>query len=198
MLDKKFTRRTFLKVSAGAGALVALEGGLPQFDQWKVAQASTPAKVMPSLCEMCGVKCGIMVTVKDGRAVKIDGHPKHPLSNGRLCARGNAGLKTLYDPDRLKQPLKRVGEGRFEPISWEQAFQEIAAKLKELKANTGRRPWSGLPIRSPSLPTRSTSWRPLARRTISAMPRPATAAARSPTTRPTAICPVLTTPTSST
>lgn len=132
------SRRSFLKLSLAAGAL-ASAGTLPSFGQWQQARAAEKdeSRVVPSICEMCGVKCGIMVTVLDGRVVKIDGQPQHPFSNGKLCARGNAGMRTLYDPDRLKQPLKRVGEGKFEPISWEKAYSEIGAKLRQLKDQYG-------------------------------------------------------------
>ncbi|MCL5677623.1 MAG: molybdopterin-dependent oxidoreductase [Firmicutes bacterium] len=137
-MPSKLSRRTFLKASAATGAMLAVSE-LPSFAGWQKARAAGKAEVLsvPSLCEMCGVKCGIVAQVQEGRVVKIDGNPKHPFSNGKLCARGNAGMKTLYDPDRLKQPLKRVGDGKFEPISWEDAIKEIGAKLKELKAQFG-------------------------------------------------------------
>jgi len=59
------------------------------------------------------------------RVYKIDGNPKDPKSRGRLCARGQAGVSFLYDPDRLKQPMIRAGErgeGKFKNVSWEEAL----------------------------------------------------------------------------
>ncbi|MCL5038838.1 MAG: molybdopterin-dependent oxidoreductase, partial [Firmicutes bacterium] len=138
MLNHKISRRTFLKATAATtGALAAVGAEGISFDRWQKAMAAAPETVVPTICEMCGVKCGILAHVKDGRVVKIEGNPKHPFSSGRLCARGNAGMKTLYDPDRLRQPLKRVGENQFVPISWDEAVKEIAGKLKELKAKYG-------------------------------------------------------------
>ncbi|MBE3580637.1 MAG: molybdopterin-dependent oxidoreductase [Thermoanaerobacteraceae bacterium] len=133
----KISRRTFLKASAAAGALAAFNGGLTVAGRGLPASAAEAERVVPSICEMCGVKCGILVRVREERVVKIEGNPKDPQASGRLCARGNAGMKTLYDPDRLKEPLKRVEEGKFEPISWDQAFREIGEKLQELKARYG-------------------------------------------------------------
>ena len=138
MKDPLLSRRNFLKASLATGALAAASE-LPSFDDWKRARAASPpaTKAVPTLCEMCGVKCGVIAQVRDGRVCRIDGNPKHPSANGKLCARGNAGVATLYDPDRLKQPLKRVAEGKFEPISWDKAFEEIGSKLRELKTKYG-------------------------------------------------------------
>ncbi|GAV24165.1 molybdopterin oxidoreductase [Carboxydothermus islandicus] len=133
----KLTRRSFLKASAATGALAALSGGVMSFERWAAKAAETgDVKLVPSICEMCGTKCGIIVKVKNGRVVKIEGNKEHPNGKGKICARGNAGMKLLYDPDRLKQPLKKEGD-KFVPISWEQAFKEIGEKLKEIKAKYG-------------------------------------------------------------
>ncbi|AKX93199.1 molybdopterin-dependent oxidoreductase [Neomoorella thermoacetica] len=138
MLEQKITRRTFLKGSLAAGALATFGGKLIPIEPAKAAAAGqAETRVVPTLCEMCGVKCGVLAHVRDGRVWRLTGNPRDPQSGGRLCARGNAGTKTLYDPDRLKGPMKRVGEGQFQPISWEQAFQEIGSKLKELKEQYG-------------------------------------------------------------
>ncbi|WP_258360111.1 molybdopterin-dependent oxidoreductase [Moorella sulfitireducens] len=139
MLEQRISRRTFLKGSLVAGALATFGGRLVPLDQAEAAEATTPAaaRVVPTICEMCGVKCGVLAHVRDGRVWRLTGNPKDPQSGGRLCARGNAGTKTLYDPDRLKGPMKRVGDGKFQPISWEQAFAEIGAKLQELKGRYG-------------------------------------------------------------
>jgi len=74
--------------------------------------------------------------VVDGRAVKIEGNPLHPINQGNLCPKGLIGLQILYDPDRIKAPLKRIGErgeGRWQEISWGEAITEVAAHLKELR-----------------------------------------------------------------
>ncbi|MBC7343554.1 MAG: molybdopterin-dependent oxidoreductase [Clostridia bacterium] len=152
MWQPKLSRRRFLKAGAITGALAVGSsllrqpvGGLAEAAGGVSGSglATLPAavagseKVIPSLCEMCSAKCGILAYVREGRVVKIEGNPKDPQAAGKLCARGSAGMKTLYDPDRLKSPMKRVGEGKFDPISWDQAFQEIGPKLKELKLQYG-------------------------------------------------------------
>jgi anaerobic selenocysteine-containing dehydrogenase len=84
----------------------------------------------------CYARCGIIGYVGYGRLVKIGGNPSHPNSRGRLCAKGQAGINLLYDPDRLLFPFKRVGkrgEGRWQRISWEDAYQEIASRLRKVQ-----------------------------------------------------------------
>ena len=63
-----------------------------------------PDRVVPTFCELCFWKCGVLAYVKDDKVYKLEGNPKHPLSNGKLCPRGAGGVGALYDPDRLKTP----------------------------------------------------------------------------------------------
>jgi anaerobic selenocysteine-containing dehydrogenase len=91
-----------------------------------------------SICGQCPAGCGIMVRLVDGYPRKIDGNPLCPLSRGKLCPKGQNGLQVLYDPDRLVGPVKRIGkkgESQWEKISWEEAVDIVANKLKELKDN---------------------------------------------------------------
>jgi anaerobic selenocysteine-containing dehydrogenase len=71
--------------------------------------------------------------VVDGRVVKLDGNPYHPNNQGRLCPKGQAGLQALYDPDRAKGPMRRVGDGSWEEISWDDALSEVADALRRLR-----------------------------------------------------------------
>src|SRR5690348_8321797 len=113
----KITRRGFLKSSS---LVAAIAGGAPRTTQaeshlpgWR---GDTRVEQIATNCEMCFWRCGVMAEVADGRVVKLQGNPHHPLTKGQLCARGNAGTQLLYDPDRLKYPLIRIGqrgEGRF-------------------------------------------------------------------------------------
>ncbi len=78
--------------------------------------------------------CGVLVHVKDNRVVKVEGDPDHPWNQGRLCSRCLSMTQYMYHPDRLKTPLKRVGrkgEGKFESISWDEAFDLIEEKMKK-------------------------------------------------------------------
>ena len=93
-------------------------------------------KLVPGMCQLCSTVCGIMGHVKDGRLIKIEGNPNDPNSRGHLCARGHAGLNHQYHPERLLYPLKRVGkrgEGKWKRISWDEALDEIAEKLKAIR-----------------------------------------------------------------
>ncbi len=90
----------------------------------------------------CPDTCAWQVTVDPttGRAIRIQGHPRHPITQGRLCGKVDRYLERTYHPERLTTPLKRVGpkgEGRFKPISWEQAIHEISARLQEILAHEG-------------------------------------------------------------
>ena len=92
--------------------------------------------LVPGMCQLCSTVCGIMGHVKDGRLIKIEGNPNDPNSRGHLCARGHAGLNHQYHPERLLYPLKRVGkrgEGKWKRISWDDALNEIAEKLKKIR-----------------------------------------------------------------
>lgn len=92
---------------------------------------------IPSTCLACPARCGILCFVEQGRLVKIEGNPEHPNNRGRICARGQAGLNLLYDPERLVHPLERVGPrgaGEWREISWEDALRKLATRLNVLRA----------------------------------------------------------------
>jgi anaerobic selenocysteine-containing dehydrogenase len=85
----------------------------------------------------CPDTCAMLVTVKDGVAVKVQGDPDHPFTDGSLCTKVAHYPERTYSPDRLLHPLKRVGpkgKGEFKRISWDEALDEIAARLKALAA----------------------------------------------------------------
>ena len=85
----------------------------------------------------CPDTCAMLVTVKDGVAVKVQGDPSHPFTDGSLCTKVSHYAERTYAPDRLQHPLKRVGpkgRGEFRRIGWDEALDEIAARLKALAA----------------------------------------------------------------
>ncbi|KQB93360.1 putative oxidoreductase YoaE [Geobacillus sp. PA-3] len=95
-----------------------------------------PTGVFPSVCSLdCPDQCGLLVHKKDGKIVKIQGDPSHPVTKGHICNKVRNMMERIYDPKRLKYPLKRIGakgEGKFARISWDEALETIAAKWKEL------------------------------------------------------------------
>ncbi|OCC14912.1 Molybdopterin oxydoreductase (polysulfide/thiosulfate), catalytic subunit A [Dissulfuribacter thermophilus] len=142
-------RRDFLKLSASSTlALAALgmdkQGGFfkpsKSFAKSQDLPGSLGAKEITSVCEMCFWRCPIVAKVKDGKLVKIEGNPKSPANGPRVCARGNSGVQLLYDPDRLKYPLKRVGErgeGKWAKITWDEALDEIAYNMDKVRKKYG-------------------------------------------------------------
>ncbi|HTG17674.1 MAG TPA: molybdopterin-dependent oxidoreductase, partial [Blastocatellia bacterium] len=101
---------------------------VPGMDYWKA-----------STCGMCPAGCGIVVRTREHKANKIEGNPLHPVNRGALCARGQAGLEVLYNPDRITGPLKRVGErgeGKWQEITWDDAIKTLADKLREIDPNS--------------------------------------------------------------
>jgi len=86
------------------------------------------ATEIATLCEMCVNKCAAIARVEDGVVTKLNPNPMFPKSKNMLCPRGNAGIQALYDPDRLKYPMIRIGEkgeGKFKRVSWEEAYEAI-------------------------------------------------------------------------
>lgn len=144
----KMTRRTFLKSSAvGASALLFAESAIRSLSEG-LSSRGVPVpwyrkdnlRTTYNYCDICPWRCGIIVKSAGNRVYKIDGNPKDPKSRGRLCARGQAGVSFTNDPDRLKEPLIRIGErgeGKFKTASWEQALDFSAQKLKALKDKYG-------------------------------------------------------------
>ena len=97
-------------------------------------------KTVRTTCGICQIGCGVKVYVDDGQIVKIEGDIEHPLNKGVLCPKGMASLEYLYHPDRLRRPLKREGkrgEGKWLPISWEEAIELISVNLTRVKEKYG-------------------------------------------------------------
>ncbi len=92
--------------------------------------------VFKTECFSCNQGCDAVVHVKDGRVVKVEGDASSHVTKGVLCSKGLASTEHLYHKERLHYPLKRAGErgeGKWEKISWDQAFDEIAEKLKRIR-----------------------------------------------------------------
>jgi thiosulfate reductase/polysulfide reductase chain A len=140
MSTDTFSRRKFLGTLAAVGASTAaptLANAESRPPGWHGTERVTK---IATICEMCFWRCGVLASVVDGKVVRIEGNPDHPLTRGRLCARGSAGTGLLYDPDRLKYPLLRTGqrgEGQFKRIGWAQALDYLAERLTAIKSANG-------------------------------------------------------------
>lgn len=93
-------------------------------------------KKVNTVCISCVWSCGLVAYVEDGKLVKVEGMPEHPLSKGYLCPRGEALIDWVYSPDRILYPMKKEN-GQWKRISWDEALDLIAAKLKEVKERYG-------------------------------------------------------------
>ncbi|THB79835.1 MAG: molybdopterin oxidoreductase [Desulfobacteraceae bacterium] len=138
----KVDRRSFLGLGLGAAAGVALSPvGAKLTDDssiWTQTWFLTPVPedgeitFEPSVCSLCPGKCGINVRKITNRPVKVDGLEGYPVNDGGICLHGISAIQYLYDPSRVKTPMKRNGD-TFESISWETAISEIKQKLGDIR-----------------------------------------------------------------
>ena len=97
------------------------------------ADDGVAASVLGACPHDCPDTCSFVTTVQDGVATRLQGNPAHPHTGGVLCTKVSRYLERCAHPERLLQPLRRVGakgEGRFEPVSWDEALDDIAARLR--------------------------------------------------------------------
>jgi formate dehydrogenase alpha subunit len=92
--------------------------------------------LIPAVCPYCGAGCALTVVVEGGRAVGLEYPTDHPVSQGALCAKGNAALEVLDHPDRLRQPLVKEN-GRFREAAWDEALDLIGKRLSEIRDASG-------------------------------------------------------------
>ncbi len=142
----KFSRRSLFKYGALGGALLGMEksfeymaNAMELIEGGREVSRTTGKflKAVPSTCLNCYARCGNYGFTAYGGLIKIGPNTDHPNSRGRMCAKGQAGLNAVYDPDRILAPIKRVGkrgEGNWKRISWEEAYVELVSKLSQLKS----------------------------------------------------------------
>lgn len=131
------SRRKFLIGSAVGGASIVASSYL-NFEAWAATEKhAQDVKITPTLCDACGNWCALNVYTKGGRIWKAEGIPSAGINHGKVCAKGHGMLHEVYNKDRIKSPLKRVGPNKFEPIAWEQAYKEIGEKVKTIKEKHG-------------------------------------------------------------
>ncbi len=142
-MKSKIKRREFIKIAgAGSGGLLLGSKLYASFHKRNEDALLVEGKVerTPTYCEMCFWKCAGWVYKKDGKPWKIVGNADDPNSHGRLCPRGTGGIGAYTDPDRLKRPLLRVeknGKQVFKEVSWDEALNFIADKMKTIAEKYG-------------------------------------------------------------
>ena len=135
---RKISRRTFLQAAAGSAAVGIAAPQLLDMKAFSASIVDTPVSKIPTYCNGCSTGCPMFAYVKNGRLWKVEGHPIAMKNYGTLCARAHGVAADLYNKDRVRQPMKRGADGKFQPISWDQAFKEIAEKLAAIiDKNTG-------------------------------------------------------------
>ncbi len=142
----KMTRRRFLQSASLAAATIPLSKVVSADSSFTSGEFAAPGSfkdtktVYGGVCEMCFWRCQLVGKVRDGQLVKLEGNPKSIDNGTALCARGNAGLKLIYDPDRLKHPMKNVGERgkpKWKKISWDEALDACAKGLQKVRKKYG-------------------------------------------------------------
>jgi len=146
MTDERdgLTRREFLKVG---GATAAGLAAVPIISDRagatvEITDASTTPQerydtVVNTVCQYCAVGCGMKVYVRDGKVVHVEGDSENPINNGSLCSKGSATIQLIYNDLRIKHPMKRIGNGQWQEISWDEAINTTADKLAEVKRKYG-------------------------------------------------------------
>ena len=147
-------RRHFIKLTAITGTSAALTAcGNPENQIIRfIPEDDLVAGIAtwkPSICPLCSAGCGVIARVMEGDAEvfrngqagvirmglvkKLEGNPEDPISQGKLCARGQAAIQVTYHPDRLDKPKKRSGErgsGQYVDISWDEAIKELTGQAR--------------------------------------------------------------------
>jgi Fe-S-cluster-containing dehydrogenase component len=139
-------RREFLKVlsagtatAAGVSACDLLSEPTGKLIPYLVSPDQTVPGVstyFATVCRECSATCGVIAETRDGRVLKLEGNPDHPLNHGALCARGQSAVQGLYNPDRFRAPMIKTG-GAWKTATWDEAIALLSSKLTEHKAKAG-------------------------------------------------------------
>lgn len=141
--DKQVSRRNFLKVLGATTAATVATGCADPHEETILPNLRKQEHQVPgvavwysSTCRECSAGCGIQVRTREGRAVKVEGNPNHPINRGGLCGLGQSSLQALYDPDRVREPLQKTidtvtNKVVFKPIAWNDALAKVAGALVE-------------------------------------------------------------------
>jgi len=134
-------RREFLKVLGATSAAVAAAGCSEDTGKL-IPYLVSPDQTVPGVssyyattCRECSAACGLIAETRDGRAIKLEGNPDHPLNRGALCARGQSALQGLYNPDRFRSPMLNDG-GTWKPITWDDAIVRLSQGMTQARGGS--------------------------------------------------------------
>ncbi|MGH7885594.1 MAG: twin-arginine translocation signal domain-containing protein, partial [Thermodesulfobacteriota bacterium] len=133
-------RRDFLKILGVAGGTAVVASSCSEPVEQIIPYVIPPENVIPgipkyytSTCRECSAGCSTVVKNREGRAIKVEGNPNSPINKGKTCAAGQASLQGLYNPDRVRSPLRYNEETkRLEPIGWEDGIAALSEKITKL------------------------------------------------------------------
>jgi len=146
--DTSFSRLSFLKISGLAGGGMIAATSVPKLNAFDFIDSATAnsqkprGQWVPTTCQGCTSWCSKQIYVVDGRAIKVRGNPNSKVNGEASCVRAHLGLQQVYDPDRVKTPMKRTNpkkaqgeDPQFVPITWDEALDTVADKIMELRDN---------------------------------------------------------------
>ncbi|HKR08402.1 MAG TPA: molybdopterin-dependent oxidoreductase [Gemmatimonadaceae bacterium] len=133
-------RREFLKVLGGGAAATTMLGCTSEKVEKLIPYFVSPDQTVPGVstyyattCRECSAGCGVIAETRDGRTIKLEGNPDHPVNRGALCARGQAALQGLYNPDRYRGPMARKN-GTLQRVTWDEALTTFAQQLGAVRS----------------------------------------------------------------
>jgi len=133
-------RRDFLKILGATGATTAVVGCSSEKVGKLIPYVVSPDNTVPGVsayyattCRECAAACGVLAEVRDGRPIKLEGNPEHPMNRGAICAIGLSAMQGVYNPDRYRSPMVREGNA-LKPITWDKAYALLATRIGEVKS----------------------------------------------------------------
>ncbi|MGH7308419.1 MAG: molybdopterin dinucleotide binding domain-containing protein [Candidatus Rokuibacteriota bacterium] len=132
-------RRDFFKIVGVSGTAAAV-AGCQQSAETLLPMVVPNEQIIPgvaawfaTVCRECPAGCGVIARNREGRVVKLEGNPDHPVNRGALCIRGQAALQQLYHPDRFAGAQRRAGSA-LTPVGWDEALKSVTARISDLRA----------------------------------------------------------------